>query len=147
MNTERILEQCREDSVRLVRFLFCDSGGLIRGKATAIPGLEARLTDGIGLTLAMMAFNARDQMQAIDGMSAVGEVRLVPDLDTFAVLPYAPHAASLCCDMITADRAPWAACPRSFLKRVREQAAAHGMHLQASFDAEFALARPLPEGG
>src|SRR5439155_25884195 len=116
-------------------------------KATAIPGLEARLADGIGLTLAMMAFNACDQMQTIDGMSAVGEIRLVPDLDSLAVLPYAPRAASLCCDMITADRTPWAACPRSFLKRVREQAAAHGMQLQASFEAEFALARPLPEGG
>lgn len=147
MNAQRILEECRENTVRLVRFLYCDNGGLIRGKAAALPGLEARFTDGIGLTVAMMAFNACDQLQPIEGMSAVGEIRLVPDLSTFALLPYSPRCAALCCDMLKLDGTAWEACPRGFLNRMRQRALDRGMQLRASFEAEFALARPMPEGG
>jgi glutamine synthetase len=132
--------------VNLARFLYCDNGGVIRGKATGIKGLPARLEDGIGLTVAMMAMNSLDQLQPVEGMGPVGEIRLVPDPDTFVILPYAPHSAAFSCDMLTGDRAPWGACPRSFLKRMRERAAAQGLQLRAAFEAEFSLAERAPDG-
>jgi len=92
--------------VRLARFLYCDNGGVIRGKTTGMKGLPARLEDGIGLTVAMMAMNSLDQLQAVEGMGPVGEIRLVPDPDSFAVLPYAPHSAAFSCDMLAGDRTP-----------------------------------------
>jgi glutamine synthetase len=146
MTAAIIAQQARDAGVRLVRFLYCDNGGTIRGKTTALSGFEARIRDGIGLTVAMMAMNSLDQLQAVEGMGPVGEIRLVPDPESFAVLPYAPHSAAISCDMITRDRAPWGACPRSFLKRMRERAAARGLHLQASFEAEFSLARRDEDG-
>jgi glutamine synthetase len=141
MRTDQILQRCQEFGVRLARFLYCDNGGVIRGKTTAMRGLTSRLADGIGLTVAMMAMNSLDQLQAVEGMGPVGEIRLVPDLESFAVLPYAPHSAAFACDMIAGDRRPWGACPRSFLKRMRERAAAQGLSLQAAFEAEFSLAK------
>jgi glutamine synthetase len=146
MNNNQIINACQEAGVRLARFLYCDNGGAIRGKTSAMTGLSSRLTDGIGLTVAMMAMNALDQLQPVEGMGPVGEIRLVPDAESFAVLPYAPHSAAFSCDMLTADRTPWAACPRSFLKRMRGRAAAHGLSLQASFEAEFSLARRNERG-
>jgi glutamine synthetase len=146
MSADTIAQQARDAGVRLVRFLYCDSGGTIRGKATAVGRLADRIADGIGLTVAMMAMNSLDQLQPVEGMGPVGEIRLVPDPDSFAVLPYAPHSAAMSCDMITRDRTPWGACTRSFLKRMRERAAARGLHMQASFEAEFSLAR-LDENG
>ncbi len=146
MNTKEILTACQEAGVRLARFLYCDNSGIIRGKATGMASLRDRLTDGIGLTVAMMAMNSLDQLQPVEGMGPVGEIRLVPDLDSFVVLPYAAHSAALYCDMLTGDRAPWGACPRAFLKRMRERAAAQGLHLQAAFEAEFTLAHRLPDG-
>jgi glutamine synthetase len=143
---DTIVQHAGDAGVRLVRFLYCDNGGIIRGKTTALSGLEGRLNDGIGLTLAMMAMNSLDQLQAVDGMGPVGEIRLVPDPESWAVLPYVPHSAALSCDMLTGDRTPWAACPRSFLKRVRAQAAEQGLHLLASLDAEFSLATRDPDG-
>src|SRR5436853_2910108 len=107
MTTEQIMQSCREGGVRLARFLWCDSGGVIRGKATGMAGLPAHLEDGIGLTLAMMAMNGLDQLQKIAGMGPVGEIRLVPDRGSFTVLPYTPHRAAFCCDMIAGDRTPW----------------------------------------
>lgn len=146
MYLQQILEACADGGARLARFLYCDSSGLIRGKATAMPGLETRLTDGIGLTRAMMAMNQLDQLQPVVGVGPVGEVRLVPDLSTFSVVPYVPGTASFLCDMLTADREPWAACPRDFLKRMRARAANAGFHLQAAFEAEFILARKSADG-
>lgn len=35
-----------------------------------------------------------DQLARVEGLGPVGEIRLVPDPDTFTVLPYAPHAAA-----------------------------------------------------
>jgi glutamine synthetase len=146
MQTDEILETCRAAGVRLARFLYCDNGGIIRGKAAGMAGLADRLEDGIGLTVAMMAMNSLDQLQPVEGMGPVGEIRLVPDTDSFALLPYAPRSASFSCDMLRADRQPWEACPRAFLKRMRQRAAAQGVALQAAFEAEFSLSRRLPEG-
>jgi glutamine synthetase len=147
LNAAQVIEACQEANVRLARFLYCDNAGLIRGKSSAMPDLRQRLEDGIGLTVAMMAFNVLDQLQPVQGMGPVGEIRLVPDLETFTVLPYEPHAAALSCDMLTGDRQPWGACPRSFLKRMRQKAADQGYVMQASIEVEFSLARPLPGGG
>jgi glutamine synthetase len=146
MMPEEILRQCEAAEVRLVRFLYCDNGATIRGKATARGGLPGRITDGIGLTVAMMAMNALDQLQPVAGMGAVGEIRLVPDPESFAVLPYAPGSAAMSCDMLTGDRQPWGACPRSFLRRMAGRLAALGWRLRASFEAEFSLARRGDDG-
>jgi glutamine synthetase len=146
MNPENMIQQAHDAGARLVRFLYCDNGGTIRGKATALSGLGGRLSDGIGLTVAMMAMNSLDQLQPVEGMGPVGEIRLLPDPESFTLLPYAPHSAAMSCDMLLGDRTPWAACPRAFLKRMRERAAAHGYALHASMEAEFSLARRLEDG-
>src|SRR3954454_18484478 len=114
MTPEMIAKQAADAGVRLVRFLYCDNGGTIRGKTSALTGLAGRIDDGIGLTVAMMAMSSLDQLQPVEGMGPVGEIRLVPDPESFALLPYAPHSAAMSCDMIASDRAPWSACPRSF---------------------------------
>jgi len=146
MTPDEVVQQARDAHVRLVRFLYCDTGGVIRGKATAMSGLEGRIHDGIGLTLAMMAMNSLDHLTTVEGMGPVGEIRLVPDPDSFALLPYSPHSAMMSVDMITNERIPWGACPRSFLKRMRDSAAEHGLHLSAAFEAEFSLATRDEDG-
>ncbi|HEX6289777.1 MAG TPA: glutamine synthetase family protein [Herpetosiphonaceae bacterium] len=146
MNVEQILKDVQTAEVRLVRFLYCDNGGIIRGKTTSAARLADRCADGIGLTKAMMAMNAFDRLQTVEGTGAVGEVRLVPDVQSFTVLPYAPHSAVMYCDQLEQDRTPWAACPRSFLRRMEARLAGYGWHLQASFEAEFSLCRREGDG-
>ncbi|MDQ5852148.1 MAG: glutamine synthetase family protein [Chloroflexota bacterium] len=148
MNIEQILSQAQSADVRLVRFLYCDNGGIIRGKTTPVTRLGQHYSDGIGLTRAMMAMNAFDRLQPVEGTGPVGEVRLVPDLASFTVLPYAPHSAAMYCDQLEYDRSPWGNCPRSFLKRMEARLGERGWHLQAAFEAEFSLAqRRMEESG
>jgi glutamine synthetase len=88
----------------------------------------------------MQAMNALDQLQPIEGMGPVGEVRLVPDLDTFRVLPYAPRTGAVLTDHIRLDGTPAPVCQRSFLKRMTSRLGERGLVLRASFENEFSLA-------
>ena len=138
---DAILARARPPSIQLIRFLYCGNDAVIRGKACHADFLASYLESGIGLTVAMQSFNVLDQLVAEGSFGPVGEVRLRPDLDTFAVLPYTPKSARLFCDLVTLDGEPWAACPRSFLKRMIERGQALGVALKAAFENEFVLAR------
>src|ERR671929_1877266 len=127
MNTQDVLRQVREANLRLVRFLYCDNGGIIRGKTTHASKLASRIHEGIGQTLAMQAFTGVESLAAVEGMGPVGEFRLVPDPATFVILPYVPNTASMLCDMIRLDGMPWEACPRTFLKRMIARLSEEGM--------------------
>jgi glutamine synthetase len=146
MDRHTILLQARQAGVKLVRFLYCGNDGLIRGKTAAIEVLDGALEAGIGLTVAMQSFTMLDRLVPEGTFGPVGEIRLVPDLDTFAVLPYAPKSARVLVDMLQLDRTPWPICPRSFLKRMIAQAAERGLRVVAAFENEFYLARVDNEG-
>ncbi len=143
---ERVVAAAEAAGVRLVRFLYTDNGGVTRGKATNIKFLHNRITDGIGLTVAMQAMNMLDQLAPVEGMGPVGEIRLVPDPDTFVLLPYAPRSAAMTVDMLKQDGTPWEACPRTFLKRQITACAEAGFVVQAAFEDEFILAVKNPDG-
>ena len=147
MDKEKMVTEAQEAGVRLVRFLYVDNGGVIRGKLVHVDDLARRLETGIGLTVAMQAMNMLDQLQPVEGMGPVGEIRLVPDPDSFKILPYAQKSAAMMCDMLTLDHRRWAACPRSFLKRMIGRAAEHGLAFQVALENEFSLLRPQDDGG
>jgi glutamine synthetase len=140
MDMQEVVRQAIGAGVQLVFFLYCDNGGIIRGKSTHVSSLASRLQTGIGLTVAMQAMSDMDMLQAVEGMGPVGEIRLVPDLQTFTILPYAPKRAVLLANMVTLDHEAWEACPRSFLQRMVHQAAARGLTIKAAFEPEWTLA-------
>src|SRR5213593_4215883 len=140
MDAADVVREADEAGLRLVRFLWCGNDGTVRAKASGRHGLEGRLESGIGLTVAMQAMSGLDHLQPVPGMGPVGEIRLVPDLDTFRVLPYVPNAGAVVTDHVGLDGEPAAVCQRSFLKRMQERLGERGLLLQASFENEFSLA-------
>jgi glutamine synthetase len=141
MNVSEVVAEAQRQDLRLVRFEYCDVSGVARTKAIHVGQLPHKLVEGVSLTRAQMAIDLLEQLVDIEGMAPVGEIRLVPDPDTFTVLPWAPGSASVLCDQVGHDRRDWGACPRSFLKRVVERAAGLGVHVQATFENEYYLAR------
>jgi glutamine synthetase len=137
----RVVEQANDADAELIRFLYVDHGGVVRGKATSRSTLERRMATGIGLTVAMQAMNMLDELQLVDGMGPAGEIRIVPDPASYVNLPFSPGAAAMMSDLIALDGQPWAACPRSFLRSAMALAASEGLALEASFEPEFLLAR------
>jgi glutamine synthetase len=134
------MKQADEAGLRLVRFLWCGNDGTVRAKASSLHGLDGRIGSGIGLTVALQAMNSLDQLQPVEGMGPVGEIRLVPDPDTFRVLPYAPHVGAMLVDQLALDGEPAAVCQRSFLKRMEGRLAEREARLEVAFENEFSLA-------
>ncbi len=138
---EDVIAACQAAGVRLVRFLYCDHGGTVRGKVVPVEQVAHRTRTGIGITTAMLAMNSLDQLQTVDGMGPVGEIRLVPDPATLTVAPYAPRTAVMLTDHVRLDGEPYAACPRHFLRRMAAALAERGMVARAAVENDFALAR------
>ena len=143
MNVDDVVAAAREQDVRLIRFEYCDVSGVARTKAIHVAQLPHKLVEGVSLTRAQMAINVLENLVDIEGMEPVGEIRLVPDPATFTVLPWAAGSASVLCDQVGHDRRNWGACPRSYLKDLIVRAASMGVHVQATFENEYYLAREV----
>ncbi len=146
MTPEEVVRQADEAGLRLVRFLWSGNDGTIRAKASSTHGLAGRIEAGIGLTVAMQAMNGLDQLQPVEGMGPVGEVRLVPDPETFRVIPYAPRTGAMLADHVLLSGGPAPVCQRSFLKRQIERLGGLDGVLEVAFENEFTLAVPADGG-
>ncbi len=137
MDVAAVVAAARAADVTLIRFEYCDVSGVARTKPIHVDWLESKLTEGVGLTRAQMSINLLENVVHIEGMEPVGEIRLVPDPNTFTVLPWLPGTASVLCDQLDHNREDWGACPRSFLKSVIAKAASMGITINASFENEY----------
>lgn len=132
--------------IRFVRILWCDNANIIRGKAVHRGTLSEYLKHGVGISAAQQVIPVMyDAPVPGTGFGPVGEVRLVPDWNTFMPLPYAPGHARVMGDMVK-DGSPWNLCPRNFLKRMIAQAEREGLELIAAFENEFYLLRQTQDG-
>ena len=136
---EEILKTVKRENVSLIRFLYVGNDGIIRGKATHAKYLGSVIDSGIGLTKAMQSFNMLEQLVPEGSFGPIGEIRLIPDLDTFTILPYAEGNARMMVDMQTLDKKPWDMCPRNFLKKMINKSEENGFKILASFENEFYL--------
>jgi glutamine synthetase len=146
MTPDQIVAQAQEHGLQLVRFLYCDNGGVIRGKSTHVGALARRMQSGIGLVKGMQSFKSLDSLAPDATYGPVGEIRLVPDPETFVVLPYAPRSGQMVVNMVELDHSPWALDPRAFLQRMVARAADAGLAFDAAFENEFYLAYRTDDG-
>jgi glutamine synthetase len=146
MTPEEILTLANERDLQLVRFLYCDSGGVIRGKSTHVGQLARRMQSGIGLVKGMQSFTSLDFLAPDGTYGPVGEIRLIPDPETFVVPPYAPRSGQMIAAMVELDHSPWALDPRAFLQRMVTRAADADLAFEAAFENEFYLAERTSSG-
>ena len=132
--------------LELIRFVFVNNSGVPRGRVLDAGEIESVLADGANLTKGMQSFNALDALVGGGTFGPVGEVRLVPDPETFTVLPYADRTAVMLCDMYDLDGTPWDADPRSRLRAFLDDLAAADLVPKAAFEGEYYLTRE-GEGG
>jgi glutamine synthetase len=132
-----VQQRVDEGDIELVRIVFVNNSGVPRGRVVDGEKLAAALDRGVNLTQAMQSFNALDRLAPEGRFGPAGEVRVVPDPDTFTVLPYDDRAALMLADLHSLDGEPWAAGPRAQLGRYLEEIGADGYVPQAAFESEF----------
>jgi glutamine synthetase len=134
---ENVTPSLPEDTL-WIRFAFVDHAGIPKAKAVHRNGFGKRSQAGVGLAKGVLALDPSGALHPESGLSPVGECRLVPDLSTLTLLPFASNQAMVTCDMTEPDATtPWEGCPRSALKRVLGRLAERGYRSVASYEAEF----------
>jgi glutamine synthetase len=139
---ERVLEEIDAKDVDFLRLQFTDIMGTVKNVSIPAEQAEKAFEEGI-------YFDG----SSIDGFVRIQEsdMRLEPDPDTFAVLPWrsGPEVTSgrLICDVMnTTTGEPFGGDPRRVLRNALERAEEHGYTVNAGPEPEFFLFREDEEG-
>ncbi|HTY42602.1 MAG TPA: glutamine synthetase beta-grasp domain-containing protein, partial [Thermoanaerobaculia bacterium] len=136
LSKTEILKVCEAENVRFMRLQFTDIFGVI--KNVELPSSQfSKALDG------EIQFDG----SSIEGFTRIEEsdMNLVPDLNSFAIYPWAHKAGEkvgrLICDVYVPDGAPFAGCPRMALRKQMDKASALGYTMVTGPEAEFFLFR------
>ena len=146
MKKKDAIAAAADSQTRLIRFLYCDPAGVIRGKTVHASEFPSKIYEGVGLTRAQNAVNLFEDLIQVEGMEPVGEVRIIPDPNTYTDLPWLDRTAGMFSDLREQDGSEWGGCTRTVLKRAIAKAQAQGIKVMAAFESEFYLAEETPEG-
>lgn len=135
---DKILKMVKDEGIMVIRFEWVGNDLLLRAKASHVDFLKGHLETGIGLTKGMQSFNALDHLvfEGAYGPES-SEFRIFPDLDTFALVPYAPKNARLLCELYETDMKPSMCDARYLLRRMIERAEKMGFAPMVACETEF----------
>ncbi|WP_435100405.1 type I glutamate--ammonia ligase [Halarchaeum sp. P4] len=132
---QRVLDEIEEKNVDFLRLQFTDILGTVKNVSVPAEQAEKAFTDGI-------YFDG----SSIEGFVRIQEsdMRLKPDPETFAVLPWRKRedgaSARLICDVInTSTDEPFQGDPRGVLQRAIDRAEEMGYEVNAAPEPEFFL--------
>src|SRR5215471_5489820 len=123
---ERSIELVNSEGIEVVRLVWPDQHGLLRGKALTRAAYLAALESGIEITMAPFFFDPANAIVfnpftpdggfAIPGMGGSPNVKMVPDPGTFRVLPWAEKTAVVFGDLYMVNGQPFPFAPRTILR-------------------------------
>jgi glutamine synthetase len=145
-DADDVLQRVDANDVELIRLVFVNNSGVPRGRVVDAETLPGVLADGTNVTQAMQSFNALDRLAPEGRYGPAGEVRVVPDPETFTELPYADRAAVMLADLRSLDGEPWAAGPRAQLREYLDDIGSDGYVPELSFESEFYYTRETDDG-
>jgi glutamine synthetase len=130
---EEITRRVAEEEIEFINLQFTDIVGIVKSVTIPITELESALEYGIWF-----------DGSSVEGFARIAEsdMYLVPDLDTFAVVPWEQSSgvtARFICDVYTPEGQPFAGDPRYVLRRAMEEAAAMGFVFNTGPEPEFFL--------
>jgi len=136
---ESVLANVNERGIKFIDLQFTDVGGAVKNVTIPLAELHATLNHGIWFDGSSMEGFAR---------VAESDMHLVPDLSTFAVLPWlsgSEATARLICNVFTPDGQPFLGDPRAVLANVLKKAEKMGFQYHAGPELEFFLLKPGPD--
>ncbi|MFC6639266.1 glutamine synthetase [Sulfitobacter sp. JBTF-M27] len=154
--TEATIDRCAallsevSDKLETVRVLFTDQHGILRGKTIVASALPALLADGMAApsTLLLKDTSHRTvfpvwsaQGDVAGDLRGAGDILMVPDPETFRVLPWSRHSAWVLCDLAFSDGKAMPLSTRGILRKETDRLNAQGMALNVGLEVEFHVFR------
>jgi glutamine synthetase len=135
-----------EHKIHTIKLGGVDIDGLWRGKRQPISYFMDDVWEhGTHICDIMLGWDLQDNL--IPGVTYTGwhtgypDFSLVPDLDTFAVVPWEPGVASVICEWVRADGLAHPFGPREILRRVVQKAERLGYSPKIGYELEFYVFR------
>ncbi|WP_299957266.1 glutamine synthetase family protein [uncultured Modestobacter sp.] len=140
---EAVLDDLAAAGVVGVVLPWVDTSGITRMKSVPLAQLPSAAQWGVGMSPVFDGFLVDDSIVAgTHAGSAVGDLRLHPDLSRLTVLAAQEGWAWAPVDRYTQDGVPHVQCSRSLLRRLVDELAADGLSVRAAFEVEWALGEP-----
>src|SRR3954454_17956950 len=145
---EAVVGGLAEAGVAGVVLPWVDTSGITRMKSVPLAKLPSAAQWGVGMSPVFDGFLVDDSIIAGSyAGSAIGDLRLHPDLAGLTVLAGQPGWAWAPVDRYTQDGTPHVQCSRSLLRRLVGELADEGLSVLAAFEIEWVLGvSDLPEG-
>jgi glutamine synthetase len=122
--------------------------GVTLVKTVPVRRFEEAVRFGIGLSPVFSVFLVDDQITSSPYTSGpTGDTRLIPDPGATVALAASPGWALAPVDQLDQEGKPYAACVRTFARRMLDRLVAAGLEARGAFEVEFFLARRGSEGG
>lgn len=130
---EQIMQLIEDEDVEFIRLQFTDMFGNLKNIAIT-PGQLEKIQD--------CKYPFESSAVFDDLYDPEENLFLVPDLDSFTILPWRPQqgkVAKFICDVIKQDGTPYTLSPRTILKNVLEDAKKEGYNFVVDPECEFFL--------
>lgn len=148
---DEVLDQVTANGLETVRIVFADQHGILRGKTIVAGGLASAFRNGVPITSTLLLKDTshRTVFPVWGGdigfgtgtLTGAGDVLLVPDPDTFRILPWSPHSGWILCDLHYTDGQPIPFSSRGILRKAVGELAASGRKLVCGLEVEFSVFR------
>jgi glutamine synthetase len=142
-----VLEQIENHDLDTVRLAFADQHGVLRGKTLMAAQLASLLVNGCAMTSTLLAkdtshrtvFPVWEAGAGLDmaEMEGAGDMMMLPDPETFRVLPWVEGCGWLLCDLYFTDGKPVPFCVRRKLRDAEAELANRDMEIRFGLEAEF----------
>jgi glutamine synthetase len=135
MDNVQLLARVKEDEVKFISLQFTDVTGTVKSVDIPVMRLQDALEDGVWF-----------DGSSVEGFARIQEsdMRLVPDIDTYAVLPWTLpelRRARIFCEIYQPDGKPFPGDPRGALKNILVKLAERGWKYNVGPEPEFFLFR------
>ena len=148
---KRIAHLIEASGIELVRFGWCDVHGQLRGKTLTARAAVRALRDGVGMVGTLMLKDTADRTAwkvfepggaaDLPGFSGAANLMLVPDPQSFTILPWQERTGWLRCQPWFADGTPVPLDTRRVLQTALTRLGAEGYGLKTGLEVEFHIYR------
>jgi glutamine synthetase len=147
----RVARAIEAQGLELVRFAWCDLHGVLRGKTLVASAAARALREGLGLVSTLLLKDTSDRTAfrvfepggtaSLPGFGFANNLQLLPDPDSFRVLPWTPGTGWLQCQPWFEDGQPVELDTRRVLQRALARLQQADLGLRCGLEVEFHIYR------
>ena len=147
----QVVERIRAEGLELVRFVFADQHGLLRGKTLVASEAAIAMQAGLGLVGTTLLKDSSDRTAwpvfspgagfGSREFEGAADVLLVGDPQSFRLLPWSPRSGWILCDAYFADGRPVPFDTRGTYRQALARLAAAGYDYKVGLEVEFHVYR------